>query len=300
MIKSNYMKKIIDYLFIFSKLTTSLIMLLIIIIFSYLLYSSYKNIDNASIDLDSRLILLSNSITNNNEAIKALSEKVQINNENLSNTKTSLDGLPTLMQVKNYENQITNLKKTIEQIKLNTKNMILESKKKSSFVTSNQFKNEDEKKINSYLNLIKIKFKNGDSYNEEMLILEKIIPNNKKVFFEKLILLNLKQFYGLHHLADEFNKSINIYTNEKFLEENQNSVVNFLLKFVTIRPSNLSKYQDEELNILMRAKNFMVEEKILDSLNQILLIEGAENFFSDWIVQTNLYLDFMRTIEKVT
>ena len=155
-------------------------------------------------------------------------------------------------------------------------------------------------KLSSYLDLIWIKFKNGKKYKEEIFELEKLLPNNKKFFIEKLLLYDINFFYGLSYLEIEFNKSISTYTNEKFLSDNKNSVINFLSNFVNIRPRNLSKYQNEELNILMRAKKLMQEEKILDSLNQILLIEDNKKFFSLWINQANIYLDFKSTIEKIS
>ena len=128
-------------------------------------------------------------------------------------------------------------------------------------------------KLSSYLDLIWIKFKNGNEYKEEIIELEKLIPKNEKIIIEKLLLYELNFFYGLSYLEIEFNKSLNTYTNEKFLLDNKNSVINFLSNFVNVRPRNLSKYQNEELNILMRAKKLMKEEKIRDSLNQILLID---------------------------
>ena len=58
-------------------------------------------------------------------------------------------------------------------------------------------------------------------------------------------------------------------------------------------------YEDEKLNILMRAKNYMLEQEFKKSLDQILLIDKDKIFFSTWIDQVNIYLEFKSTIEKV-
>ena len=71
-------KLVIDLaLFIFSKLITSFVMLLIIILLGYLLYNSYKNIDNTSSDLDSKLSILTKSINTNNENIKKIDDRIK-------------------------------------------------------------------------------------------------------------------------------------------------------------------------------------------------------------------------------
>ena len=295
------MKKVIDFLFIFSKLITSFIMLLIIILLGYLLYNSYKNIDNTSLELDSKLSILTNSINTNDKNIKTIIQESKNFNKKLIKTEELLNN-SVLNSNKNYDNEIINIIKMIEKVEIKMEYLIskLNNENLVSDKNTNEIIEDNSDKLSSYLDLIWIKFKNGKKYKEEIFELEKLLPNNKKFFIEKLLLYDINFFYGLSYLEIEFNKSISTYTNEKFLSDNKNSVINFLSNFVNIRPRNLSKYQNEELNILMRAKKLMQEEKILDSLNQILLIEDNKKFFSLWINQANIYLDFKSTIEKIS
>ena len=295
------MKKVIDFLFIFSKLITSFVMLLIIILLGYLLYNSYKNIDNTSLELDSKLSILTNSINTNDKNIKTIIQESKNFNKKLIKTEELLNN-SVLNSNKNYDNEIINIIKMIEKVEIKMEYLIskLNNENLVSDKNTNEIIEDNSDKLSSYLDLIWIKFKNGKKYKEEIFELEKLLPNNKKFFIEKLLLYDINFFYGLSYLEIEFNKSISTYTNEKFLSDNKNSVINFLSNFVNIRPRNLSKYQNEELNILMRAKKLMQEEKILDSLNQILLIEDNKKFFSLWINQANIYLDFKSTIEKIS
>ena len=71
------------------------------------------------------------------------------------------------------------------------------------------------------------------------------------------------------------------------------------MKFISIKPSNLDKYQNEELNILKLAKNYMANDDIQKSLNQLMLISNNKIYFSKWIDQANIYLNFINTISKV-
>ena len=106
-----------------------------------------------------------------------------------------------------------------------------------------------------------------------------------------MVLRILKKFLII--LAKEFVKT-------KFAKNNQNYVINFLLKFVSIKPGNLTIYENEDLNILMRAKKNLEIGNIQQSLDQILLINENDMFFTEWIEQVKIYLEFKSLIEKVS
>ena len=153
--------------------------------------------------------------------------------------------------------------------------------------------------IHSLVDIIFIKFKNGDNVINEISYLENLLPNNKKESFEKLYLIEFKNFYGLHNLKDEFNISVKRYINLNFLKDKKNSVLNFLFKFVVIKPNDLSVFENEELNILMSAKKLMEKEDIKNALSQIMRIDNNQAIFLKWINQAEIYLEFKNEIEKV-
>ncbi|MDC0226840.1 hypothetical protein OAK12_01865, partial [Alphaproteobacteria bacterium] len=70
------MSKYMDYFYIFSKLTTSIVLILIIIILGYSLVNSYQGIDKASIKLNTKIDSLSNLNTNNKKEVISLNNKI--------------------------------------------------------------------------------------------------------------------------------------------------------------------------------------------------------------------------------
>ena len=293
------MKKIIDYFFVFTKLLTSLVMLFIILVLGYLLFKSYSNEEQANLNIDNKILLLSDTINNNNLDIQVLSKKLTESNKDIDQLEKSIKLLPTKSQIKNYSEEIVNVKNLIQKLQIKIESLNVKSEISNNIDNLTTPNDSNNIRINSYVDLMIIKFKNGENYNNEIKILEKLVPSNKKIFLEKINLINLKKFYGIVYLEEEFDRSISVYAKKTFLLNNQNSIINFISKFITIRPSNISEYQNQELNILMRAKDFMHDEKISDSLTQVMLIRNSEIFFIDWIEQAKIYLDFMTTIEKV-
>ena len=123
---------------------------------------------------------------------------------------------------------------------------------------------------------------------------------NKEAIFEKISLLELKKFYGFKKLEKIFDNSVREFVKTKFAKNNQNYVMNFFLKFVSIKPSNLTIYENEDLNILMRAKKNLEIGNIQQSLDQILFIKENDMFFTEWVEQVKIYLEFKSLIEKVS
>ena len=104
------MKKTLDSLYIFSKLSTSFILLFILIIFGYFFYISYKNQETSNNDQ----LELINKLNQNVENLSKLSKKIEI-------TENSLDQLRTSIQ------NISNPNKSKEVILLNKKIELLVS-----------------------------------------------------------------------------------------------------------------------------------------------------------------------------
>ena len=282
------MNKITNYFYIFSKLTTSLVLLFIVFLMGYTLFNSYKDVEITNNNLEDRLILLSNSIKQNNIQLSNIDNKL-INNDkifdeikNFSHDSNNEDLLYILHLTESLQNEVNELTLKIENI----------DKTKSSEL----FKIDQ---IDSLYKLILIKYKNGENINSEILFLENLLPTNKKEIFEKLNLLQLKKFYGFENLSKEFEISSNNYLKNNFIEKNNNFVITSLSKFIDIKPSNLKSYHSDELNILIEAKKYLQNEDIKKSLNQILLIDEKADFFSKWINQAKIYLEFTNEIAKV-
>ena len=104
------MKKTLDYLYIFSKLSTSFILLFILIIFGYFFYLSFKNQETSNNDQ----LELINKLNQNVENLSKLSKKIEITENSLDQLKTSIQNITNSDQSK--EVVLLNKKSTQKQL----------------------------------------------------------------------------------------------------------------------------------------------------------------------------------------
>ena len=293
------MTKITEYFYIFSKLTTSLVLFLIIIVMGYAFFKSYQGIDDNNVNLENKISSLSSDVIINYNNFEKIVKKINDTDESIDEIKKILLQKDTDTKNANYKEDIENLiklneelQKQVDKLTLNLKNIDNEVNTDSRSIESRQ--------IPTLIKLIFIKYENGESVRNEILLLEDLLQPNKEEIFEKISLLELKKFYGFKNLEKIFDDLAREFIKIKFAKNNQNYVINFLLKFVSIQPSNLTIYENEDLNILMRAKKNLEIGNIQQSLDQILLIKENNMFFTEWVEQVKIYLEFKSLIEKVS
>ena len=293
------MTKITEYFYIFSKLTTSLVLFLIIIVMGYAFFKSYQGIDDNNVNLENKISSLSSDVMLNYNNFEKIVKKINDTDKSIDEIKKILLQKDTDTKNANYKEDIENLiklneelQKQVEKLTLNLKNIDNEVNTDSRSIESRQ--------IPTLIKLIFIKYENGESVRNEILLLEDLLQPNKEEIFEKISLLELKKFYGFKNLEKIFDDLAREFVKTKFAKNNQNYVINFLLKFVSIQPSNLTIYENEDLNILMRAKKNLEIGNIQQSLDQILLIKENDMFFTEWVEQVKIYLEFKSLIEKVS
>ena len=286
------MKRIIEYFYIFSKLTTSLVLIIIIFIMGYALLRSYKNIDKDVVGLENDYDMLSSGLVQNINNFKILDEQINQINLNIDQINKNLEIHDPSITEEKHRNDINNL------INLNK-----ELENKIDNFIKNQLINDvaadtSNNQVLSVINLIIIKYKNGENFDQEFSYLETIIPIEKIEILEKINIIKLKNFLGFTNLKNEFDTATKEYINSKFLNSNKNSVIKFLFNFITISPSNLTIYEKEELNLLMSAKKDLEKEDLNSSLKIILSLDTNQQFFDKWINQVNIYLDFINQIQR--
>ena len=293
------MTKITEYFYIFSKLTTSLVLFLIIIVMGYAFFKSYQGIDDNNVNLENKISSLSSDVILNYNNFEKIVKKINDTDKSIDEIKKILLQKDTDTKNANYKEDIENLiklneelQKQVDKLTLNLKNIDNEVNTDSHSIESRQ--------IPTLIKLLFIKYENGESVRNEILLLEDLLQPNKEEIFEKISLLELKKFYGFKNLEKIFDDLAREFVKTKFAKNNQNYVINFLLKFVSIQPSNLTIYENEDLNILMRAKKNLEIGNIQQSLDQILLIKENDMFFTEWVEQVKIYLEFKSLIEKVS
>ena len=293
------MTKITEYFYIFSKLTTSLVLFLIIIVMGYAFFKSYQGIDDNNVNLENKISSLSSDIMINYNNFEKIVKKINDTNKSIDEIKKIFLQEDTDTKNTNYKEDIENLIKLNEELQKQVDKLTLNLKNINNEV-NNDSRSIESRQIPTLIKLIFIKYENGESVRNEILLLEDLLQPNKEEIFEKISLLELKKFYGFKNLEKIFDDSARGFVKTKFAKNNQNYVINFLLKFVSIQPSNLTIYENEDLNILMRAKKNLEIRNIQQSLDQILLIKENNMFFTEWVEQVKIYLEFKSLIEKVS
>ena len=293
------MTKITEYFYIFSKLTTSLVLFLIIIVMGYAFFKSYQGIDDNNVNLENKISSLSSDVMLNYNNFEKIVKKINDTDKSIDEIKKIFLQEDTDTKNTNYKEDIENLIKLNEELQKQVDKLTLNLKNINNEV-NNDSRSIESRQIPTLIKLIFIKYENGESVRNEILLLEDLLKPNKEEIFEKISLLELKKFYGFKNLEKIFDDSAREFVKTKFAKNNQNYVINFLLKFVSIQPSNLTIYENEDLNILMRAKKNLEIGNIQQSLDQIFLIKENDMFFTEWVEQVKIYLEFKSLIEKVS
>jgi len=293
------MAKITQYFYIFSKLTTSLVLFLIIIAMGYAFFKSYQGIDDNTANLENKISSLSSDVMINYNNFEKIAKKINDTDRSIDEIKKILLQQDTDTKNGNYKEDVENLIKLNEELQKQVDEITINLKITDNEVNADSYSNE-VRQIDSLIKLIFSKYQDGRSVKNEILLLEDLLQPNKEEIFEKISLLELKKFYGFKNLEKIFDNSSRDFVKTKFEKNNQNYVISFLLKFASVQPGNLTVYENEDLNVLMRAKKNLEIGNIQQSLEQILLIDESGMFFSKWIEQAKIYLKFKSVIEKVS
>ena len=287
------MKKILQNFYLFSKLSLSISLLLIVILLGYLFYRSYSYITVAdSIEVAKENEVLS-SINLNSSRI----EKIELL---LNENNSKLIDIMDVLKSSNGNNESNSILKDIQSdfnnIKLELKKLQNNSVKKELVKNQSDHTNDNINKKNT-AELIKYKFENGQDFSMELELLGKTLGSNNNEIIEKLYLLNNYQFVGNKSLISNFKKETDLYISNNLLKGNR--IVNVILPYIKIEPSKKQKLSDSRLiaidNIFIQIKN----KNYLESLNLLNSIDKDKNYFKLTIDQLYIATDFNQTIGDI-
>ena len=286
------MTKISNYFYIFSKLTTSLLLLFLVSVMGYMLFLAYQDTDDAALNKDAKEQNLSVSLSENNQQLLLLNDElIQIKKE-IDERIINIEKNNELL-ISEYKSES---KKIIESIDALNLKLVLYEKK---FQKKDSLKVTDFNKVDTLVTLILRKYLTNENIDNEIILLQKITPQSKNEIFEKLSIIRLNKFYGISRLKREFDLSTKEYVKNIFNKEKQSNIISFLFQFVNIQPRNLSEFENNNLNILSDAKKLMINEKFEDSLSLIKILDKDNLYFLTWYNQVSIYLEFKKTITKV-
>ena len=290
------MKKLTDYFYIFSKLTTSLVLVIIIFIMGAVLFNSYKDRDKTSNIVDTKFDSLTNIVNLNKLEINQVNKKfIEINN-NINKMILAIKSNDKSNNQNIYDKDIKNLEVVTGQLK-NQMNKILLKENLDNEINSSKLESKYFKR-NSLIEFILIKYQNRESIIRELALLEKISPNNNQVF-EKLNVVILKNYLDKKNLENLFKISTNNFLNTKIKDKNKNVLIDFLMKFISIKINDSDFYDNGELDNIQQAQKLFLNENYQDALKLILSIDKKQVYYDSWIKQLNIYIVFEKTLRRI-
>jgi len=278
--------------YLFTKLTTTLILFFAVLFLGFLLVKSYQvnNEESFIITIDDKINTLSQSIENYSQQLISINQKASNNekslsllNETLNNNFADAKFDKFLKKNQNLQEQIINLANSIN----SSKNRII--------------KYNEDKGVNNtvanLINLIELKYENGSNINSELLLLQnQINDDSKKAHLEKLFILSDQKFIGIVNLQNQFEKLMREYLNDYYKKKNNNLFINYLINFFYIEPNYNSNFKNETLKRFSIIKNKLYEKDIESSLEYLSLIDDSNIYFNTWIEEAKNYIDFNESI----
>ena len=295
------MKKIYDYLFLFSKFSISLILLICIIGLLYIFFVNYKNETKISQNKISNQNELKLEIKNNLDLIKNISKEVKSNQSSLLDIKNSLssiskknsnnDNSKIIENIKKLNVNLTNLSKEIENIKNNSL--------KSS---SNNFRKQPnivKDSRDEIIDLILVKYENNIDFSREIDFLKKISNEDEATKFEKIMILNNDSFKGFINLKNKFNNESNIYL-KTTINKNQGSLLsNIILPYLDISPSTENNIKDNQVLLLKKIGKELENKNIQKVFEDMKSISNYETFFPESLIEIHKYNKFTEALDNI-
>lgn len=294
------MKKTLDYLYIFSKLSTSFILLFLLFILGYFFYLSFKNQEISNNDQ----LELINKLNQNVQKLSKLSNKIEITESSLDEIKISIQNISNSDKSK----EVVLLNKKIEELDLSIKNISVNIKeiKTTNISESNKTASNNipspviDKNKKEIIRLIIFKFENNLDFTDDLDILQSFNNKNNQHIFEKINLIRLKNFRGNEFLKNTFSQELDLYLKEKFNKNYSDIFLKYLMRFVLIEPSNTNTIKNNEILVLKEINTLLEKKNYRMSYTKIITINNYAKYFIETINQIQIANDFKKLINKTT
>ena len=286
------MKKIIENFYIFSKLSTSIVLFLVLFFMGYLLYSSYSSINNESSKNDEEILSIVSLIKENQSQILALSNEFSTKFKNL-------EKISEILNNNDFDKEGLNLK--IEDINNNInilKNDLIGIQDKIDKVSNNSVAyNDDSSTIEDIKKILFIKFLNNSNLDEELNLLSEIISNENAHYLDKILILKNKLDFDYQNLTNEYKSIRNLYLKENIVDKKNNYLVKIIIPIIDIKPSNKSSFRNKDLSIFKDTKELLNNKKFSESIERLKSLKFQEEYLDDFIYKVSIYADFKNTLE---
>jgi len=287
-------KNILQNFYLFSKLSLSISLLLILILLGYLFYRSYSFISiEETIEVSKNNDLL-NSINLNSSKIEKIELLLNENNSKLidiiDTLETSKENNQSNLVLKDIQSDFNNIKLELKKLQNNFQ------KKENIEAQPAQIDNYNINKENT-IQLIKYKFENGQDFSMELELLSKILGSQNTHIIEKLYLLNNNRFVGNKILLSNFKNETDVYISKNLLKANR--VINVILPYIKIEPSKKRKLSDNRLISINNIYRHIEKKNYAKSIDLVNSIDKDKKFFKSTLDQLSIAADFNKTLGDI-
>ena len=295
------MKKFLEYFYLFSKLTTVLVLFLALIGIGFVFYKTYTNQNKTAKLKDTQNNNLTQQINKNYSEIKSIESKLNKSQQSIIRLIKDLEKKSSKIINQEYNSDLENSINTITQSLSELSNEILLIKKQ---INSNVVNLPDEnyKLKNSKIDIIKIiknKYENNFSFDDELELLQSLSPSSKKIYFEKIRIDILKKFKGYSDLELMFEEEMENFIKENLIKKSKNIFYKTVLLYVDIEPSSESITHDENVSLLIEIKKSIKEKNINKAYNKLLLINDYKTKFPNTHSEILKYIEFNKTLKEL-
>ena len=292
------MDKILSKIHIFFKLTTSIILFIILIVLGYFFYLSYQKQEeiftNNSVNEDKIRKEINDQLTK----LKSIEDKIKLNENVLTEIQKEISLLSNIKTKKENNDEIDIIIEKFNEnfIKLNDEIFKLKNQIKDNS-NENQI-TSIKKNGNEIINLVIYKYENNINFDKEIEILENIYSQKDKYLFEKIRILMQKSFNGQIALGTTFQEEMEKYIKIKIEKKSNNFLRRIILPYVNIQPSNIN-LEDEELVNLTKVSLLIKNYENKKALQYLEVIKNFRNNFEKTTSQLERYIEFKNSLEEL-
>ena len=292
------MKKILDKLYVLSKFSISLILLICLIFSLYLLYVNYNNEKKVTDNKTAFDKKIEENINKNSLVIQNISKELENNKFALSEINNNL----SKMSKNNTQHELSNLLQSVSELKEDIAFLVteIENLKNNNNDNANKNINRSQAIIDNnkkdIIDLIKIRYENNLSIDTQIDYLKEISDSNLLPKIEKLSILSMNPFKGYDHLIFTFDDEADLYL-KKVISNNEDSFLNkIILPYINISPTSENQISDDHIILIKEIKKNIQNKKIENVYKNITSIENYRKNFRSTFSEIEKYINFKKEL----
>ena len=298
------MKNLLEYFYIFSKISTSFILMVALFSLGYFFYLGYNKQENVYRNQVEDNNKIQNSINQNFNKIQNISKKIEFNDQSLKKIENLLEDFSTdennNKNNKAIEEMLNELKTNFQNLSIDVKklNNKINEKNKNLAIPKNEISDFYNQK-KDIIELILLKFENNLNFNNELNYLEKITNSDKSHIFEKLNIVINKQYKGNQFIENSFEEESNDYIRNKINKNSNKFISTFILPYINIKFSKENVLTDSELLIIRDIEKLIENQEYKKSYEKLQLINNFDIFYIETVKQLGIAIDFNNLLSEI-